>query len=196
MIRLDFGFTHHAVSRYMERVRPGADVQMALRDLHASTVRAKPIDRRTRSGQKVWLVDVPPMRLVTKPEGKGLVVVTVLDGHDGGEDEAIEEVAEAYRRLQSVPAAGTEEVTSPGPRTADKKPVGHWIELEKMRLATERERLKVVNRSIVADEEMRKRVLYRNALLCEAAKALEKIDQIGNAELLAEIRRATTQKHT
>jgi hypothetical protein len=151
MIVHGFQFTRHAVYRFMERVRPAASLREALTELQHLASLAMPMTRRTRYGQKLWRVDDPHMYLITKPDDDAIVVVTIIDGIDGNEEEAIEEVAEAYRRLRSVPDAGHEEPTSPAPE--DARDFRSWCHVEEKRLDVEIKRLKTVNRAIGLEEK-------------------------------------------
>ena len=80
--------TRHAMRRYMERIRPGADDREALLVLKDAAMRAKRIDERTFRGQALWSVDEPDMRLVTKHDRRsGMVCVTVLHPSEPWEPE-------------------------------------------------------------------------------------------------------------
>jgi hypothetical protein len=71
--------TRHARERYVERIRPGADMREAALVLLDAADRAVNTGKRTFSGDLLWEVNNPPMFLVTKhdPEAEA-VCVTVL----------------------------------------------------------------------------------------------------------------------
>lgn len=79
--------TKHAAQRYIDRVRPEADLREAHVVLRDAATRCKKVDRTWR-GQVVWAVDNPSMRLVTKHDPEcGAVCVTVLGPDEPLDDE-------------------------------------------------------------------------------------------------------------
>jgi hypothetical protein len=139
-----FAFTRHAVDRYRARVDPSLDDRAALHALRDASTRAHLCERRTRFGQAIWAVERPALRLITKQDAGVAVVVTVLDGADGGEDDAENEVIEAHKRIAAIaPEIATE--TKPRPRPGCC--AGHdaaWLDVEVKRLDVERRRIAAV----------------------------------------------------
>jgi hypothetical protein len=122
-------------------VNPNLDDRAALHALRDASTRAHLCERRTRFGQAIWTIDSPPMRFVTKPDAGTTVVVTVLDGADGGEDDAEQEVIEAYKRIASI---APEIATPTRPRPRPDCCAGHeaaWLDTETKRLDVERRRI-------------------------------------------------------
>jgi hypothetical protein len=181
-----FHFTTHAVERFIERVAPGTNPHQALIALKDAARTAIATTFKTRAGDSIWRVEQPAMRLVTKPDINGTVVVTILEGHTGGEEDALDEVMDAYRRLQNHPELGTPELVRPCD-VEDRKDVGAWATIETHRLLTERRRLQALasleGRAEVAAgkrEDMR-------GLLRDAAVMLAEIDARKSAGLLSRI---------
>jgi hypothetical protein len=143
-IRPEFGFTRHAVRRFIERVQATTDHRDALRILADVADQAVLLPRRTRFGQAIWRVESPAMRWITKPDGGVTVVVTILDGSTGGEDEAEQEVLDAHKRLASI---APDLVTATRPTARPRCCAGHaagWLELETKRLDVERRRIEAI----------------------------------------------------
>lgn len=206
-LRPRFAFTHHAVERFIRRVRPGIDDRAALRALLDASSRARPSARPTRAGQAIWIVDAPPMRFVTKPDAGTIVVVTVVDGTEIAEDEAEHEVLEAYRRLSTARELAEPTRPIPAPNCCGAH-VSEWLHVEQQRLGVERKRVKaavVAEQARIAAAAVEKErektvrhwadvgvknekcIRYRNDLLRAAATKLRALDADGSAELLGRI---------
>lgn len=140
-LRPHFAFTRHAVDRFRSRVDYTLDDRAALHALRDASTRAQLCERRTRFGQAIWAVERPALRLITKQDAGVAVVVTVLDGSDGGEDVAEQDVIEAHKRIATVaPEIATETKPQPRPGCC----AGHdaaWIDVEVKRLDVERKRI-------------------------------------------------------
>jgi hypothetical protein len=159
-IRPEFGFTRHAVRRFIERVQATTDHRDALRILADVADQAVLLPRRTRFGQAIWRVESPAMRWITKPDGGVTVVVTILDGSTGGEDEAEQEVLDAHKRLASI---APDLVTATRPTARPRCCAGHaagWLELETKRLDVERRRIEAI---AAADANASKRSATQSA---------------------------------
>jgi hypothetical protein len=185
-MRPAFHFTAHAVERFKQRVAPELSDHQALLALHDAVSLAVRLDERTRTGDAYWRIDRPAMRLVTKPDLNGLVVVTIIDGHTGGEGEALDEVLAAYRRLAAHPEVGTPENLRPCD-AEDRKGAGSWAAVETQRLITERRRLEALGglemRALAGSAKSES----LRGLLREAASMLAEIDARKSAGLLARI---------
>jgi plasmid stabilization system protein ParE len=211
--RPSFGFTRHAVDRFIARVRPGLDDREALQALAVAADLAELLPEPTRHGQDVWSVPEPAMRYITKRDLGVHVVVTVVAGATGEAEEAAREVVEAYRRIALHPQIGTPEPTSPAPACCAKH-VAAWSTYEVQRLAVEKARLRALAALSQPDDieaRVRERtaalrieiqrlrakqraVDSRNALLLEAADALERQDSIWSRALRDKIRRLAREK--
>lgn len=185
-MRPAFHLTAHAVERYIHRVAPCTGLRDALLELTDAAKEATLAQRRTRSGAAIWIVQRPAMRLITKPADNGVVVITVLDGHTGGEEEALEEVLAAYHRLQAHPEVGTPEHVRPC-NSDGRKEVGQWLHVETQRLLTERRRLEALAALEAGAVETAGRRSNLRDLLREASSMLAEIDARKAAGLLSRI---------
>jgi hypothetical protein len=134
----------------MLRVDPGASSKAALRTLDAARLLATRAEERTHRGHMVWVIADPPMRWITKADGDALVVVTVLAGVEparADERAAMNDVVEAYQRLQRAPEAGNFEYSSRSPELASLSEALYqeWLKVEMKRLTVEQARLAVIN---------------------------------------------------
>jgi hypothetical protein len=191
-MRQAFHFTTHAVEQFIRRVQPGAPPVEALAALHAAANEAIQLAERTLTGEALWLVKFPRMRLVTKQADNGTVVITVLAGHDGGDAEAaVDDVVGAYRRLRAHPELGAAEDIRPcdGVTPHDCRT---WAHVETQRLLTERRRLEALAAvSTAARDRVRaSQVDGLRELLREAEAHLATVDPRGSVPLLAKIDRA------
>lgn len=92
--------TDHAVDRFRERIKPGLSFVEAKAQLQAACLRAAKTKERTPVGDCIWLVEEPPMRLVTHPGEKG--------DYDRG-DVLVTVLPPAYSRLEELPLEVLEE---------------------------------------------------------------------------------------
>jgi hypothetical protein len=219
--RPSFGFTRHAVDRFIARVRPGLDDREALQALAVAADRAELLPEPTRHGQDVWSVPEPAMRYITKRDLGVHVVVTVVAGATGEAEEAAREVIEAYKRIAAHPQLGTPEPTAPAPVCCAKH-VAAWSTNEQQRLAVEKARLRALaalsqpgdiearvrERTAALRHELQRQshgqqsrlcakqraIDSRNALLLEAADALERHDSVWSRDLREKIRRVAGEK--
>jgi hypothetical protein len=80
--KVKFGFTDHAVQRFIQRVAPNLSFEEARTILVASQDNATFLKEKTRSGQNMWLVSLPnyEFRLITKIQkvNERYVVVSIL----------------------------------------------------------------------------------------------------------------------
>lgn len=170
-VRPEFGFTRHAVFRFRQRVRPDLDDREALRLLADVADQAVLLPRRTRFGQAIWRVESPAMRWITKPDNGATVVVTILDGASGGEDEAEQEVLDAHKRLASEdPELATPTRPTAHPRCCG----GHaaaWLDLETKRLEVERRRIETIAAATANSAKMMETKLEKARLGVERAQA-------------------------
>jgi hypothetical protein len=210
-VRPSFGFTRHAVDRYIERLHDGRyDDSKALLELVAATHTAELMPRPSWLGNRVWTVASPAMRWISVPEAGREVIVTVVGGADQGiEEERIEYDAMRVRRLlERVPQIGRTEATSPIP--ASDGDYRTWAGLEHRRLQTEQKRFALLRDALmtptermvrirnkretrVADKEASRAfalteqhaaIVRRNELLETMAARLAEVDAEGSAALL------------
>ena len=99
--------TTHAIIRFQSRIRPGLSFYEAKNELQAAILRAACLKERTETGQFLWSVESPAMRLVTKPiDGEDLLVtvlpprMNLLDADLGRLEEMLQEREEGLERLQ------------------------------------------------------------------------------------------------
>jgi hypothetical protein len=210
-----FGFTRHAVDRYIERLcdgkrSPGA----ALLELHDATRRAELVPRPSWHGNSLWSVADPAMRLVAVLEEDRAIVVTVIDGADEGiEAERIEYDALRVRRLLArIPELGRQEATSPVPEAEGDYRA--WVGLETRRLDVERKRLGALRDALMTPKERMahirlthadrraeresgrahamaeqdRAIKRRNELLETLTARLAEVDPVGSADLLDRVR--------
>ncbi len=214
-VRPVFGFTRHAVDRYIERLCGGKrSPGVALLELHDATRRAVPVPRPSWHGNSLWSVADPAMRLVAVLEEDRAIVVTVIDGADEGiEAERIEYDALRVRRLLAkIPELGRQEATSPVP--ASEGDYRAWVGLESRRLDVERKRLGAIRDALMTPKERmahirlthadrraerasgRSRVMAeqdaaikrRNELLEALTARLAEVDPVGSADLMERVR--------
>lgn len=170
-IRPEFAFTRHAVRRFIERVRATTDDREALRILADSSEQAILLPRRTRFGQAIWCVESPAMRWITKPDAGVTVVVTIIDGAAGGEDEAEQDVIDAHKRLASI---APDLVTATRPTARPKCCAGHaagWLDLEAKRLDVERRRIEAIEAAETNRAKQAEAKVEKARLGLERAKA-------------------------
>lgn len=215
VMRPVFGFTRHAVDRYIQRLCDGKrSPGVALLELHDATRRAELVPRPSWHGNSLWSVADPAMRLVAVMEDDRAIVVTVIDGADEGiEAERVEYDALRVRRmLARIPEIGRQEATSPVPQ--GEGDFRAWVGLESRRLDVERKRLGALRDALMtpkermahirlthadrraAKESARVNVMAeqdraikrRNELLEALAGRLAEVDPEGSAELLERAR--------
>lgn len=97
-----FALTDHAIRRVMQRVRRDGDYYAARAALREGATRAVLLPERTPSGERMWSVQDPPMRLITKHDNGVAVIVTV---YPAATEDDTEEVVEAWRRVTGEVAA-------------------------------------------------------------------------------------------
>lgn len=210
-----FGFTRHAVDRYIERLCGGKrSPGIALLELHDATRRAELVPRPSWHGNSLWSVADPAMRLVAVLEEDRAIVVTVIDGADEGiEAERIEYDALRVRRLLArIPELGRQEATSPAP--ASEGDYRAWVGLESRRLDVERKRLGALRDALMTPKERMahirlthadrraeresgrahamaeqdRAIKRRNELLETLTARLAEVDPVGSADLLDRVR--------
>jgi hypothetical protein len=210
-----FGFTRHAVDRYIERLCGGKrSPGVALVELYNAARRAVPVPRLSWHGNALWSVDVPAMRLVAVMDEGRAIVVTVIDGADDGiEAEKIEYDALRVRRLLArIPELGQQEATSPVPQ--GEGDYRAWVGLESRRLDVERKRLGALRDALMTPKERMahirlthadrraereqgrahamaeqdRAIKRRNELLDAMAARLAEVDAGGSSELLERMR--------
>lgn len=215
VMRPVFGFTRHAVDRYIQRLCDGKrSPGVALLELHDATRRAELVPRPSWHGNSLWSVADPAMRLVAVMEDDRAIVVTVIDGADEGiEAERVEYDALRVRRmLARIPEIGRQEATSPVPQ--GEGDFRAWVGLESRRLDVERKRLGALRDALMTPKERmahirlthadrraeresgRARAMAeqdaaikrRNELLEALSARLAEIDPEGSAELLERVR--------
>lgn len=183
-----FHFTTHAVERFIQRVMPGLSDHEALLALNESAGRAVRIDQPTRAGDSYWRVEHPAMRFVTKLDTNGHVVVTIVEGHGGGEEEAMADVVEAYRRARAYPDVGASELIRPCDGET-RKDCASWAHVEVQRLITERKRLAALAAQSRAAEVNAGALGSMRDLLRDVENHLANVDPHGSVQLLVRINR-------
>jgi hypothetical protein len=179
--RPSFGFTRHAVDRYIERLHDGRyDDSKALLELVAATHTAELVPRPSWLGNRVWTVAAPAMRWIAVPEAGREIIVTVVDGADQGiEEERIEYDALRVRRLlERIPQIGRAEATSPIP--VSDGDYRSWAGLEHRRIEVERKRFALLRDALMTPTERMVRIRdKREARLAdkEAARAFALTEQ-------------------
>jgi hypothetical protein len=99
--------TTHAIIRFQSRIVPQLSFEEATKELQAAILKAACLKEKTATGQFLWRVDSPAMRLVTKKvQGEDLLVTVLPPQMDlwGANLELLEEMLqereEGLRRLQ------------------------------------------------------------------------------------------------
>lgn len=137
--------TEHAIIRYMQRIRPGADFREGREVLREASSRATQTGERTIRGHLVWTVEKPDMRFITKHdhEDNRPVIVTVLAPEEPYETVEPEPPAPIRdERVETlVLAASMQATASPLSELAEKK-----------RIATEQQA-----KGLAAKEEARRK---------------------------------------
>lgn len=116
----DTWITQHAIRRYCQRIRPGADHREGRVVLAAVRSKAVRVSERTFGGQVVWLVADPPMRLVTKHDQRMgcAILVTVLAPEEPWEDARLDATQGPQEPLPRPTSAPSEAHPSPIKREA------------------------------------------------------------------------------
>jgi hypothetical protein len=189
IIRPCFGFTRHAVDRYIERIHAGkcGDAQ-AIYELVNASHAAELLDRPSWHGNLVWSVREPAMRWIAVFEEGRAIVMTIVAGADEGVDaERIEyDALRARRLLERIPQIGRTEATSPIPR--GEAEYRSWIGLEVRRLDVEKKRLGALRDALLTPRE-------RTALIKVRFAEKKEARDTGRAHALAEADRAIKRRN-
>lgn len=124
MLRLYF--TDHAIRQYRSRWAPDYTMDAAKRNLEELAVNAERLKERTYTGEELWQVSVPPLRLVVAVGDNQRVCKTVLPagatfGVRATGDETTEEVMAAYQRAQPLPRPSTPSSQANGVNSAKRQ---------------------------------------------------------------------------
>jgi hypothetical protein len=189
VVRPCFGFTRHAVDRYIERIRAGkcSDAQ-AIHELVNASHAAELLDRPSWHGNIVWSVREPAMRWIAALEEGRTIVLTIVAGADEGvEAERIEyDALRARRLLERIPQIGRSEATSPIPR--DEREYRSWVGLEVRRLEAEKKRLGALRDALLTPRE-------RLSLMKERKADKREAKESARAHALAEADRAIKRRN-
>lgn len=183
--------THHALRRYTERIRPGADMREARIVLLDATRRCRPAAERTIFGQKIWLVDNPDMRLVTKHDPvRGMICVTVL-----GPEEPVF-IEEKPTKPPTLIVVATPEPSKPKPRIPAPPTRPKKTAAEKAAAAMENEVRRLANierrrrhEALMAEHQRQRDARKARAAEMEAARAAKRERQAA-AVAAAEVKAA------